>query len=76
MLVVLRLVFFYSKDSFLYDICVGVVFLSEALWDLEAWLIIVSVGTRLLVALDTSPESIFNAMNNMRKVVEYDGMPD
>lgn len=35
MLVMLRLVFFGSEDSFSHDVGGGVVFLSEALWNSE-----------------------------------------
>lgn len=53
----LRPTFFSGKDSFLCDVCTRVVFFPEALRDLEAWFVIVAMGTWLLFALSIHSES-------------------
>lgn len=51
MLVVFRPMFFCGEYLFLRDVCGGVVFLPEVLWDLKARLVIISVWARLFVVL-------------------------
>lgn len=58
MLVVLGPAFFCCKYSFLHDMCGRVVFFPKALCDPEIWLVIVSMGARLFIALGVGSVSL------------------